>query len=184
MRIRLTAVPLFVVCLFPITAMASDPASSASTGAPAAAATLCLSAHGADCAVHADQPGESAPAALSVHCDLYRASFSDCLSRAAGTVVRRDPNAPEAVAAFKISVKDDVTGVSTDTTLLTATTSDISDVVGTLHYSLQTDIADDGSTRVAFHLTGDGVVSGLHDFRVGDSHTVAMDHAMVTIARL
>lgn len=184
MRICLTVVSLFALCMLPITVMASDPASSPSTFAPDTGRIVCLSARSGDCATREVGPGESGPTAESVHCSLYRASFSDCLSHAAASVVRRDPNAPAAVAAFKITVKDQVTGVSSDATVLTATTSDINDVVGTLHYSMKTDATGDGGTRVAFHLTGDGDVNGLRDFRVGDSHTVAMDHALVTIARL
>ena len=184
MRISLTVVQLLVLCMLPISAMASDPVSSPSSVATDTWRTVCLSARSDDCAAHEVRPGASDPAAHSVHCSLYRASFSDCLSSAAASVVRRDPNAPAAVAAFKITVKDGVTGVSTDATVLIATTSDITDVVGTLHYSLKANASGDGGTRVAFHLTGDGDVNGLRDFRVGDSHTVAMDHALVTIARL
>lgn len=184
MRNRLTAAPLLVLYMLPFAAMASEPVSPVQATTSATAGALCLSSRSGDCATEAARRGESGRAIESVHCNLNDASFSRCLSSAAAGVVRRNPNAPPAVAAFKITVKNDVTGATTDTTVLTATTSDITDVVGTLHYSLKTGVMDDGSTRVAFHLTGDGDMSGLRDFRIGDSHTVAMDHAMVTIARL
>jgi hypothetical protein len=164
--------------------MASEPVPSVLPGDAAAATTLCLSARQGHCATQETAMSGPAGAVPSVHCSLYQASFSRCLSSAAASVVRRDPGAPPAVAAFKITVKDEVTGATTDTTVLTASASDISDVVGALHYSLNTVVTDDGSARVAFHLTGDGDTSGSRDFVVGDVHTVPMDHAMVTIARL
>ena len=184
MRIRLTVALLFALCALPIKAMASEPSSSGLPIATTTEGTLCLSGRQGDCT--AREAGTNGPdgATKSTHCSLYQASFSRCLSSAAVAVVRRDPGAPAAVAAFKITVKDDVTGTTMDTTVLTATAADIADVVGVLHYSLQVAVTDNGSTRVAFHLTGDGVMCGIRDFAIGDSQAVAMEHAMVTIARL
>ncbi|WP_445146980.1 hypothetical protein [Dyella sp. Tek66A03] len=184
MSIRLPVVLLIALCVLPLRAAASDTAPATAADAQPDQGSLCMSAHAGGCGAREIQAEGSTADARFVHCDLHSASFSRCLASAAPNVVRRDPNKPAAVAAFKISVKDDVTGAVTDTTVLAATSTDIADAIGAMHFSLKTQVEDDGGALVGFRFSRDGEVSGSKDFRIGDTHSIALDHTTVTIARL
>jgi hypothetical protein len=135
--------------------------------------------------IQADESSaQGSPSTAMAHCDLRSASFSHCLATLGPSAVRRDPNAPAAIATVRITVRDQLTGEVNVATVLAPASKEISDAIGDLRFSLTLQPAENGEDRVGFRFSGDQEVNDSKDFKVGESHVLTVEHSTVTIARL
>jgi hypothetical protein len=174
------------LCLFPLLAIAAEsapPPASMPVEALPSQPSVCMSPFNQGCIA----PSSMASAdhdASSVHCDLYSVNFRRCLAGAASQLVRRDAGQPQAVTAYRVSSRDDVTGAMASVTVLASAHGEVSDAVGGMRFTLRTAPAPDDSADIAYHVEGSVKAQGNLSFRAGDVQSIQVGHEVISISRL
>ncbi|WP_157971393.1 hypothetical protein [Dyella sp. C9] len=98
--------------------------------------------------------------------------------------MRRDPVRPQAVAAVRVTVRNQLTGAVDDATVLAANGREISDTVGNLRFALTVQTAPTGDLTLQFRYDDGHGGSASEALTDAEPHVLSLEHATVTVARL